>query len=136
MQTNWNLLRLEYIEVSIDTTANSISGEAKLQNRAIFALDVVPDGDSWDAAHITFQVSPTTVDSDFMDLYYEIYDSDNGLAESEYKIVSPGAHRHYALVDPNVFAGAPYVRLRSGVSGTVVQQTDARTVRLWLRSLA
>jgi hypothetical protein len=75
---------------------------------------------AWTAAAITFQVSADG--SNWYDLYTE---------GGEYTLTSSvvGASRTI-VVDPAVFIGIRYLKIRSGVSGTTVNQASQRDLTL------
>lgn len=108
-------------------SATITSGQAV---SAAFALDGMgairinmPAG--WDAAGLTFQVSMDGV------TYINLYDK-----FGEYSISSSvvGASRSIIL-PPADFAGVRYMKVRSGTSGTPVNQTADRVISLVVRPL-
>lgn len=78
---------------------------------------------SWTSADITFQVSIDGI------TYQDFYDS-NG---SEVTIAAEADAAYY--IDPAVFATWVYVKIRSGISGTPVNQAADREITLVLRSV-
>ena len=78
---------------------------------------------SWTAADLTFQASldGTT--------YQDIYDKDG----TEYTVTADAGI--YIILPIADFAGIPYMKVRSGTSGTAVQQEAARTIQLALRQV-
>lgn len=78
---------------------------------------------AWDAANLTFQASHDGTS------FNNLYDALGGE-----KTVTAAASRFIAL-DPADFAGVRYLKLRSGTSGTPVNQTVNRTVTLLSRAV-
>lgn len=96
----------------------SLSGAAVLEGASV--VGVVTDA-AWDAAAVSFAVS---VDgTTYVPLRYQ------GVEFSE---AAPGASQYVAL-NPSVFAGVQYVKVRSGTSGAAVNQADATVVTLICR---
>lgn len=77
---------------------------------------------TWTAANLTFQVS-----DDAGTTYNNLYD-DLGTEVT----VTAAASRYIAL-DPAVFAGINYLKVRSGTSGSAVNQGGDRTITLVTR---
>lgn len=73
---------------------------------------------AWDTANLTFQVSEDGV------TYDNLYDS----AGIE-KTITVAASR-YISVTPAEWVGVRFLKVRSGTSGTAVNQTAARTIQL------
>jgi hypothetical protein len=78
---------------------------------------------AWDAANLTFQVSANGV------AYADLYNQ----AGSEV-VVNAAAGRFIAL-DPALFAGIRFLRIRSGTAETPINQTAARTLLLVARAV-
>lgn len=93
----------------------SLSGTVQLNEFVPVAI-VMPS--AWDAANLTFQASEDG--TTFLDLY--------GTSGSELQVTA-GANRFIAL-DPVQFRGARFLKVRSGTSGTPVNQSAQRTLRL------
>lgn len=77
---------------------------------------------AWDAAALTFQVSAdngTTFDN--------VYDSSGN------ELTVQTAAGRYVYFDPTAFVGVNYLKIRSGTSGTPVNQTAARSLVLVTR---
>lgn len=72
-------------------------------------------GLEWDTADITFVVSSQAAGYVEADLYT--------VAGTEYKITGAQAGRAYPL-DPAIFGGVRFMRIRSGTAGAPVNQTD------------
>ena len=79
---------------------------------------------AWTAADITFQVS-----YDNGTTWADLHD-DGG---TEVKIPTPGAGEVRAL-DPSIFTSCMFLKVRSGVSATPVNQAAARTITLVARN--
>ena len=75
---------------------------------------------SWTSAALTFKASPDGV------TFYDVYD-----ASGEYTISSSiaGASRSI-VIDPTIFYGMRYIQIRSGTTGTPVNQGADRTLTL------
>lgn len=80
---------------------------------------------AWTAASLTFQVSADG--TTYQDLYF------NGSAV-EIAIAGGAVASGSLTIDPAIFSCWPYVKVRSGKSGTPVNQAAARTVQLVLRA--
>jgi len=72
---------------------------------------------AWTTAGITFQVSFDGV------TYYNLYKEDG----TEYTLTTPAASNAIALT-PGYFAGAAYIKIRSGTSGSAVNQGADRSI--------
>jgi len=75
----------------------------------------------WDAANLTFQVSMDDV------TYLDAYSS----AGAEHVVTVTGVDTHI-WVDPSAFAGYRWIKVRSGTTGTPVNQTTGANARLIL----
>jgi len=106
----------EAIETTTATIANgaSLSGVIDLGGRKLVAI--VMSG-SWTAASLTFQASPDGV------TYYDVYD---GATE---RAVVVAASYYSALAIGN-WIGFRYLKIRSGTTGTPVNQGGARVLTL------
>ena len=78
---------------------------------------------SWDVAKMTFQASLDG--NNFFDVTYK---------GTEYEVASVTAAKFIA-VDPEVFYGAKYIKVRSGTSGAPTNQVDATIVTLVTRPI-
>ena len=78
---------------------------------------------TWDAAKMTFQASLDG--TNFFDVTYK---------GTEYEVASVTAAKFIA-VDPEVFYGAKYIKVRSGTSGSATNQVDATIVTLVTRPI-
>ena len=81
----------------------------------------------WDAANLTFQVSMDDV------TYLDAYSG----AGAEHVVTVPGVDTHI-WVDPSAFAGYRWLIVRSGTTGTPVDQTtgaDPRLIELITRGI-
>jgi hypothetical protein len=106
----------EAIETTTATIANgaSLSGVVDLGGRKLVAI--VMSG-SWTAASLTFQASPDGV------TYYDVYD---GATE---RSISVAASYYSALAIGN-WIGFRHLKIRSGTTGTPVNQGGARVLTL------
>lgn len=101
-------------------SGQSLSAALDLQQYSLVGL-LLPS--AWTAAAVTFQGS---IDgSNFFDLY------DSG---AEINLGAAAASR-YLLLSPSAFAGLRYLKVRSGTSGTPVNQAADRALTLVLRGL-
>jgi hypothetical protein len=78
----------------------------------------------WTTADVSFQVN---VD-DSATGWSNLYDQDG----NEVSITGVAAERAYAL-DPNIFGGFRYLRIRSGDSAEPISQVDAQTIDIFRR---
>lgn len=115
--------KLETIQVTIVTTT-SLSGPVDLNGLAPVALQMPA---TWTTANLTLQGSPDC------STYNNVYD----MYGTEYTITA-GASR-YIVLKPGDFAGFKCLKVRSGTSGTPVNQVGAedstRLLTLMLRVL-
>ena len=110
-------------EVLPATIANgsALSGVLNLGGLRLFDI-VVPS--PWTTANLTFQYSP-----DNGATWANMYD----IAGNELTALA-AAGRGIAL-DPTLFAGIQFMQIRSGTSGTPVNQTQNSTLQLILRAV-
>lgn len=89
---------------------------------------------TWTTADITFQISMDTVAHVPADSapssFHNVYDESGG----EVTVASPVASSAIML-GQNVYITGNYFKLRSGTSGTPVDQTASRTIRVIYRSV-
>ena len=87
--------------------------------------------DTWTTANITFQGAPSqgasTGSTDEPDTFNDMYDA------SGTEVTVTAAASRYINLDPASYAGARFLKIRSGTTGTPVNQAAARTVVLELR---
>lgn len=98
----------------------AVSGEVDLRGLIVCGVYMPA---AWTTANLTFQVADTDNDGNsgtFADVYTE-----NGTEVN----VSAAASR-YIQIDPTTFAGAAYLKVRSGTTGTPVNQGADRTLKL------
>lgn len=98
--------------------AASLSGAVHLEGLALAAL-IVPSG--WDAADITFQASIDGTN------WFNVHEAGSDTEVT----VQAGASRYIAL-SPDSFRGIQRVKVRSGTSGSAVNQADEVTLTLVL----
>lgn len=117
----------------VDATIASgaaLSGSVQVQDvarpSALRALVGIQMPDGWTTASLTFDVSLDG--STFVPLYWD---------GSEYEIVAAGgaAASSGVALEPSVFAGWAFVKVRSGTSGTPVNQGAERVLKLVLRGV-
>lgn len=92
----------------------AISADINLAGRVPVSIGMPA---AWTAAAITFEVSHDG------NTFYDLYDA----AEAEYDIATPVVDG-WMQVNPDLFRGARYARIRSGVSATPVNQGAARNL--------
>lgn len=108
---------------SVDTLiASGTSLSAAIDLRGTTMVGVIMPA-SWTTANLSFQAS---VDGQN---YYDIYDM-SGTEES----VAADASRFIAI-NPSELAGVRYIKLRSGTTGTPVNQGADRTLSLVVRAI-
>ncbi|MDD3371026.1 MAG: hypothetical protein PHE27_04270 [Alphaproteobacteria bacterium] len=100
-------------------SGTSLTNTINLKGLRLFAI-AMPS--SWTAARLTFQVSP-----DCGTTWYDLYDA-NGT-----EITATAAASTCVVLSPVQFSSFQYVRLRSGASGSPVNQADDREISLILR---
>jgi hypothetical protein len=92
----------------------SLSGAVDLGGRKLVAIDMPA---SWTAASLTFQASPDGA------TYDNMYD---GATERSLTV----AASYYSMLNIGDWIGVRYMKVRSGTSGTPVNQGGARTITL------
>lgn len=107
-------------EVTI-AASGSLSEEIELGGRVPVAIRMPG---VWTTANLTFSSSPAS-GSTFLNKYDD--------AGAEYTVAA-GASREIPL-NPNAFLGGSYLKLRSGTSGTPVNQAVAATLGVVLADL-
>lgn len=101
----------------------SLSGSVDLTG-LLFAGLYVPS--AWTAAAITFQASHD-FDDDDTNAFVDVYNTSG----TEYTIASANVvANRYIAIDPRDFAGARFIKIRSGTSSAAVNQAAARTIVL------
>ena len=78
---------------------------------------------AWDAANITFQ---TSIDGTVFQDYYDALGN-------EVTVIAAASHN--IKQDVGDFAGAKFIKIRSGTSAVPVNQTSSRTIRVSVRVL-
>ena len=113
---------MAYIETQTVTIASgaSLSPEVALGEKTLVGI-VMPAG--WDAASLTFQATPD--DANFSELQ-------DGAGNAVSFTVSAGV---FIAVDPTKWRGVTGIKVRSGTSGSPVNQTANRTLTLITRSV-
>jgi hypothetical protein len=95
----------------------SLSGAVDLGNYRLFGIQMDPT--AWTAAALTFKVSVTGVD------FYDLYD-DTG-TEQNWTV---SAQKFVQVSQPAKWLGIRYIKVRSGTSGSPVNQGGARALTL------
>ena len=108
----------ETIEASIAKDA-SLSSGVRLPAACYLSGIIMPG--TWTAADLSFQGSHDGV------TYYDIYDEYGSEV-----IVNADASRHIVL-QPGIWSGTRFLKVRSGTTGTPVTQAAARTLNLIVR---
>ena len=111
--------KVDYIDVTIANGA-SLSGAADLGTYILCGL--IPDS-AWDTNDITFQVSYDN--SNWYDLYKE---------GTEYTL-SGAVAQDWQGVDVELFLAVPYVKVRSGTTGSAVNQSGDTVITLITRPI-
>jgi hypothetical protein len=113
------------IEVTI---ANGASQSSEVDLRNLLLCGIVMPAD-WTAANLTFLGAAGAQDGvNDIGLYQDVYDADGTELN-----VTAASDRHI-VVSPSAFAGIQYLKVRSGTTGTPVNQGAARTLYLVCRS--
>jgi hypothetical protein len=107
------------LEMTTVTIANgaSLSGAVDIGGRKLVAIDMPS---AWTAAALTFQASADGV------TYDDMYD---GATERSLTV----AASRYMMLNIGDWVGARYLKIRSGTSGTPVNQGGARTITLMVQ---
>jgi len=103
------------------SSGNSLSAAVDLRNEYVEKI-LMPA--AWDAAALTFQVCETESGT-YRDLYTET---------AEFSVSAAGAGRAI-VVPPERWLGGAWLKVRSGTSGTPVNQTADRAIQLEVRRL-
>ncbi len=111
-----SLIRNPLTLVTIPSSGTSITPGIDLGN-ARLAFITMPA--AWTAAALTFQHSPTTIDGTYFDLYL------NGV---EYNV--PASTSRTLIIPYGEFIGLRFIKIRSGTTGTPVQQAGDRILQL------
>lgn len=78
----------------------------------------------WTAADLTFQAGTTANDlAELQDI------PTSGVAVAAFTITTPGAAK-FIPVNPQLFAGAAVLKVRSGTAASAVNQAAARTIKI------
>lgn len=114
------LVEVNYADLStIIADGAFLSSPVTLNRRPILSV-LVPSG--WDDADMTFQVSMDGL------TYYELIDEDGSAV-----FLDVVASRMVRLTNLDQWAGYKYMKIRSGTSGTPVNQSGAVTIYLTVR---
>lgn len=110
-----------YTETTTIANGESVSGTIDTKGRSLVGV-IMPA--SWTAARLTFQVS---LDGSTWNDLYNLYGDE---------FTSEAAASRFVAMSPYEFLPVRYVRIRSGTSGTPVNQGGARTLKLMTRKFA
>lgn len=113
-----------------DTTTVTIANGASLSGAANLGggrLCAIATDAAWDTNSVSFQVSADGV------TYYDLY-FDNALAGTEYAVTGVVASKFYAL-QPAQFLAVNYVKVRSGTTGSAVNQNGDTVITLFVELL-
>lgn len=104
------------------TIANgaSLSGSVYVNERTVVGLEMPA---AWTAASITFQASQDDT------TYNDVYDNDGT------ELTVTAAASRYIILSPAKFVGAKYLKVRSGTSGSAVNQGAARVINVVCRAI-
>jgi hypothetical protein len=109
---------LERLFTATIALGESLSEAVDLQGYTLVGL-ITPSG--WDAADITLQADPGAADAGTFANVYNVDDSEH--------TIEAAASRHI-LLDPSIYVSIRRVKIRSGTSGSPVNQADAVSVTL------
>lgn len=104
------------LELATISNGTSLSAAVNLHNQRVFAINMPA---AWDAANLTFQGSQDG--NTFQDLY-----DDTGAQVT----VTAAASHYIVLSNPLLFLGLQKLKVRSGTSGSPVNQTADRIIQL------
>ncbi|MDD5585626.1 MAG: hypothetical protein PHY92_01545 [Alphaproteobacteria bacterium] len=102
-------------------SGQAVSGALNLGGLRLFGF-VMPA--AWTAANLTFQMS-----HDGGTTWANVYDSNGN------ELTATVAASRYVALDPANFASLAMIKVRSGTSGTPVNQAAERTLQLVLRAV-
>jgi hypothetical protein len=105
------------VTCTIASGATGLSDAARLGGQALCGIQLPA---TWVAAALTFQVS-----YDGGATFVDLYDAN----DQEVTIAAP-TQGHYLALNPGLFPGVAMVKVRSGTSGTPVDQTASRVLKL------
>ena len=103
------------VEVTVSSGA-SLSESINLGSTRLSAIMMPAD---WTAADLTFQASPNSGGT-----YHNLYD------EADAEVVVQAAEDRYIILSPDVWSGVRNLKIRSGTSGTPVNQAADRAITL------
>jgi hypothetical protein len=99
----------------------SLSGALNLGGLRLFGIAMPA---AWTAANLTFQMSP-----DGGTTWVNVYDANGS------ELAATAAASRYIAIDPANFASLSMIKVRSGTSGTPVNQGQDATPQLILRAV-
>ena len=107
------LVRIGVAEIAQDT---SLSAAVDLLDRTLTAIQMPA---TWDAADLTFQAA-----EDLNGTYQNVYD------DNDAEMTIQAAAARYIVIQPPKLAGLRFIKIRSGTSGSAVNQTTGSDPRL------
>ncbi len=110
---------VDYQQATI-ADGQSLSAGVNLQTKTLTGVIVAS---TWNTAALTFQGSYDGTN------YFNLF---NGASELSYAAIAAST---WVLVDPTLFYGLPYIKVRSGTAGSAVAQTGDTIVTLISRPL-
>ncbi|MGH6684031.1 MAG: hypothetical protein ACRECA_08960 [Pseudolabrys sp.] len=115
---------MAYIDFQTATIAPgaSLSGEALLGEKTLVGI-IVPNG--WTAANLTFQATPDDTN------FYELQNA----AGTAMTVTVPLTTGCFIAVDPTQWRGITGIKVRSGTSGSPVNQTGGASITLVTRTI-
>lgn len=112
---------LRSTETATIALGESLSGAVELNGVVPVAI-LMPS--AWTTANLTFQASP------YGTTYGNLY---SYAGASEYEVTA--AASLWLTLDPEIFLGARFIKIRSGTSGTPVVQAAARDITVVVRPI-
>lgn len=97
----------------------SLSGAVDLRGVVLVGVNMPAD---WTAADLTFQATHEEAGT-----YQNVFDADDA------EVTVQAAEDRYIVLEPAKYAGIRFLKVRSGTSGTPVNQAAARTLVLLVR---
>jgi len=114
---------IEYFTATIAAGA-ALSGPVQLGRKSLVGI-VMPA--AWTAASLSFQASPDG--ATFDELFYLA-----ALASTAFVITAPGASQ-FIMLDPTIWRGVDTLKVRSGTSGSPVNQVAQAVLTLLARGI-
>lgn len=116
-----------YTPITIPAGATGLSNEVNIGEKVLVGI-IMPT--AWTAAAITFAAADGRGGTQgVVKTFFPLQDESG----TEVKITSPAASTFVTITRSNVMNGVSLLKLRSGTSGTPVDQTTSRVLTLVLR---